>query len=392
MKKILFIEDDQVVATIYRNKFSLEGFRVEVASDGETGAQMVESFQPDVIVLDLMLPKLPGIEVVKRIRSLPKFAHTPILVFSNTYLTNLVMEARKAGATKCLSKSSCTPRHLLEAVRASLEAPESRPAAQDLAEETPKAPPESATPSDEAFQDDLRQEFVAGLPATLIGLREGLKKLAKAENDTARIPHFQGLYQLVHPLTGNAALAGLTHIAQMAAAFEVLLKELSEKPKNLNTSSMRTVTSAVDFLGFLFQNGVRRDKQVLPPPRILVVDDEAISRRAVVFALEKARLKCESCESPLAALELLEAGQFDLVFLDVDMPGMNGFELCTKLRAQPQHKKTPVVFVTSLNDLENRANSMMSGGNDFIGKPFPFIELAVKAVMHIQRGRLTPAN
>ena len=85
---------------------------------------------------------------------------------------------------------------------------------------------------------------------------------------------------------------------------------------------------------------------------------------------------------------MLAEQKFDLVFLDVDMPGMNGFELCTKLRTLPAHKKTPVVFVTSLNDFESRANSTMSGGNDFIAKPFLFIELAVKALVYVLRGRL----
>ena len=51
-------------------------------------------------------------------------------------------------------------------------------------------------------------------------------------------------------------------------------------------------------------------------------------------------------------------------------------------------RKTPVVFVTGLNDLENRASSTMSGGNDFIAKPFLFIELTVKALVHIFRNRL----
>ena len=72
------------------------------------------------------------------------------------------------------------------------------------------------------------------------------------------------------------------------------------------------------------------------------------------------------------------------------MPGMNGFELCTKLRSMPAHKKTPVVFVTGLTDFESRANSTMSGGNDFIAKPFLFIELAVKALLYILRGRFGP--
>jgi len=120
------------------------------------------------------------------------------------------------------------------------------------------------------------------------------------------------------------------------------------------------------------------------------VDDEAISRRALAHALERAKLKCLTVEDPRAALELLSQNKFDLIFLDVDMPGMNGFELCTKLRAMPAHKKTPVVFVTGLTDFESRANSMMSGGNDFIAKPFLFIELAVKALLFILRSRFVP--
>ena len=77
---------------------------------------------------------------------------------------------------------------------------------------------------------------------------------------------------------------------------------------------------------------------------------------------------------------------------NVDMPGMNGFELCTKLRTLPAHKKTPVVFVTSLKHFESRASSTMSGGNDFIAKPFLFIELAVKALVYVLRGRLESAR
>jgi DNA-binding response OmpR family regulator len=64
--------------------------------------------------------------------------------------------------------------------------------------------------------------------------------------------------------------------------------------------------------------------------------------------------------------------------------------LCSKVRTLPAYKKTPVVFVTSLNDFESRAKSTMSGGNDFIAKPFLFIELAVKALVYILRAQLEP--
>ncbi|HUC86516.1 MAG TPA: response regulator, partial [Candidatus Acidoferrales bacterium] len=148
-----------------------------------------------------------------------------------------------------------------------------------------------------------------------------------------------------------------------------------------------TIAAAVDFLGFLFEKGTLPGRQEMPVSKILVVDDEAISRRAIVYALEKAKLKSVNLDDPQQALQLLTESDFDLVFLDVDMPNMSGFELCAKLRAMPLHKKTPVVFVTSLNDFDSRTNSTMAGGNDFIGKPFLFIELTVKALIHVMRNR-----
>ena len=122
------------------------------------------------------------------------------------------------------------------------------------------------------------------------------------------------------------------------------------------------------------------------------MDDEPISRRAITYALEKAHLPSTNVEDPNAAFKLLEEKKFDLVFLDVDMPGMNGHELCAKLRNLPQHAKTPVVFVTALSDFDNRTSSLMAGGNDFIAKPFLFIELTVKALIHVLRGKLQPGK
>lgn len=400
MKKVLIIEDDQIVANIYRNKFTVEGYRVEIALDGEVGLEMIRSFRPDAVILDLMLPKITGVELMKKIRAEPDFEKLPLIVFSNTYLSNMVQEAWKAGATKCLSKANCTPRQVIEVVRTTTGANGAPAVATDpinarstqLALQPAVAANAPATKSasaiaDEVFQADLRKSFIEGLPATLAAVRTILKSMVKAEHEADRVKQVTELHRRIRALTGNAGIAGMLYIAQMSDALEALLKELYEKPKNLNSSTIRTVASAVDFLGVLFDRAAQPQKEI-PVAKILVVDDEAISRRAITHALEKAKLASISVEEPNVAYKMLTEQPFDLVFLDVDMPGMNGFELCTKLRALPFHKKTPVVFVTSLNDLENRASSMMSGGNDFIGKPFLFIELAVKALVYVLRGKL----
>jgi DNA-binding response OmpR family regulator len=399
MKKILIIEDDQIVASIYRNKLSVEGYSVEIAPDGEAGLQAVQKNRPDAVILDLMLPKISGVDVMKKLRAQPEFRTLPIIVFSNTYLTNMVQEAWKAGATKCLSKANCTPKQVIDVVRSvvagsSAGAPpagESTSAAQTRAAAGATAAPAgsvAATDADSEFQAELRKSFIDSLPATLAALRTLLKSMIKGESELARLKHIHEMYRRIHALTGNAGITGMQQIAQMSDALEALLKELYEKPKNINTSTLRTVASAVDFLGILFEHGSLSDKGELPPAQILVVDDEAISRRAITYALEKAKLKSVNVEDPRVAFKMLSENKFDLVFLDVDMPEMNGFELCAKLRALAAHKHTPVVFVTALTGIESRANSMMSGGNDFIAKPFLFIELSVKALVHVLRGQL----
>ena len=409
MKKVLIIEDDQIVANIYRNKLSVEGFKVEIALDGESGVETVKSFRPDAVLLDLMLPSITGVDVMKQLRADSDFAQMPIIVFSNTYLTNMVQEAWKAGATKCLSKANCTPKHIIDVLRTALgvsgsgiqvapststaSSPATRPTSASapvvVGRQAPGEPQNvNAGDADAAFQAELRQQLIEGLPSTLAALRGALKNLIKADNEMTRLGFVSELYRRVHALTGNAGVAGMMLIAQMADATEALLKELYEKPKNINASTLRTVANAVDFLAVLFERGTLPDRQEVPSANILVVDDEAISRRAVTYALEKAKLKSVSVEDPNQAFKMITENRFDLIFLDVDMPGMNGLELCSKLRALPAYKTTPVIFVTSLNDFESRANSTISGGNDFIAKPFLFIELAVKALVHVLKSKV----
>jgi DNA-binding response OmpR family regulator len=392
MKKILIIEDNQIVANVYRNKLAVENYQTEVALDGETGLKIMRTFQPDIMILDLMLPKMSGVDVIKVVRSEADFAKLPIIVFSNTYLTNLIQEAWKAGANKCLSKASCSPQEILDIVRRTVGDSGIMTKTQPTDKKAGPDKLAAAGLQDAVFQADLRKSFIDELPATLAALRASLQSLVKAGDEMTQLKHVYELYRRLHALTGNAGIAGLNLISKMSDAVEALLKELYEKPKNINSSTLRTVAAGVDFLGFLFGGGIAPNKQEMPVGDILVVDDEPISRRAIIYALEKAHLHSTSVEDPNAAFNLLKEKKFGLIFLDVVMPGMSGHELCAKLRELPQHKKTPVVFVTALSDFDSRTSSTMAGGNDFIAKPFLFIELTVKALIHVLRAKLQPVK
>ena len=396
MNKVLIIEDDQIVANIYRNKLIVQGYQVEVANTGETGYDLIKSFRPDAVVLDLVLPKLSGVELMKLIRAEPDFAKLPIIVFSNTYLTQMVQEAWKAGATKCLSKANCTPRQVIEAIGSAISTngvvvppPPPEPRAKLIAPTPTSAPAAKSVPIfDVEFEMDVRGTLATTLPEILNSLRTGLKALTRADNEAARVQTLQTLTGHARTLTSNANIAGFAPVAQLAEALEALLQDLCEQPASITASTQRTAATAVDCLGFLFDSAKVAKQLDVSTAKILVVDDDVISRHAITQALGRAKLKSTSVEDPNVGYQLLTKDEFDLIFLDVDMPGMNGYELCTKLRALSRHKTTPVVFVTGLNGFEARASSLMSGGNDFIAKPFHFMELAVKAIIYILRGKI----
>jgi CheY-like chemotaxis protein len=175
----------------------------------------------------------------------------------------------------------------------------------------------------------------------------------------------------------------------MTNALEALLIELLAKPQKITPSVIRTIAQAIDTLALLFDHTTDPQNEILAP-KILVVDDEIISRETICSALGKADLPAVCLDDSLAARRLLEEEHFDLIFLDVEMPGLTGLELCVNIREMPTNHATPVVFVTGYSDFGSRARSTLSGGNDFIAKPFLLVELSVKALTWLFKKNFQP--
>jgi DNA-binding response OmpR family regulator len=223
-------------------------------------------------------------------------------------------------------------------------------------------------------------------------MRGLIQEITRAAEETARQELLVNLYEKVGSLKSMAGLQEVLPVWQLGAALEGLVKQLSEKSENVTPSTLRTVASAVDLLESLSAPGVRADLMSNPPIRLLAADDDALSRHAVSFALKKALNKPDLAENGEAAMALVSHIRYDAIFLDVQMPGMNGFETCTQIRATELNCATPVVFVTSQSDFDARAKSTLSGGMDLIGKPFLTFEITVKALTLAFRGRLNRPN
>jgi DNA-binding response OmpR family regulator len=98
MKKILITEDNQLMATICQEKFQSEGFEVAVARDGHAAIHHLKISPPDIVLLDLMLPEVNGVEVLQFIRSQTSLRNLPVIVLSNSHVGNLVQAAWRAEA------------------------------------------------------------------------------------------------------------------------------------------------------------------------------------------------------------------------------------------------------------------------------------------------------
>jgi DNA-binding response OmpR family regulator len=110
--RVLFVEDDPAVAQMYRLKLELDGYQVEVAPDGEVALDMARSEPPDIIFLDIRLPKLGGLDVLEALRADPKTQAVPVVILSSHSEQELVERGARLGALDHLIKSRTTPAKL----------------------------------------------------------------------------------------------------------------------------------------------------------------------------------------------------------------------------------------------------------------------------------------
>ena len=117
MKKILIIEDEKVLAEMYRDKFTRAGFEVILAFDSEEGIILAKKEKPDLIVLDILLPKENGITFLTWLRKEPEIFSIPVVAFSNYDDPEIKRQAVKLGVKDYLIKTNYTPQEIINKVK-----------------------------------------------------------------------------------------------------------------------------------------------------------------------------------------------------------------------------------------------------------------------------------
>ncbi len=357
------------------------GFSVDRASSGAEGIELARRAHPDLIVLDLVMPGMNGFDVVHRLREDQELSKIPILILTAKDLT---LEER-------------------EVLRNSVQAVVTKGGRSALLAELRRLVDRGAGVSTILVVDDhpLNLELVTDI--------------LEASG-----------YRVLQAGTGEDALASVSAQRPDLILMDIALPGMDGHDAVRTPESGSSHRSDPGDRGDLVRDGrgqgagdglgVRRlpfqtdsnpdaDRGRVPVPRwspgmsedrfnaatatgrVLVVDDQEPNRLLLTEILALSGHQTEVAASGPEALAKVVAWEPDLILLDVHMPGMDGFEVCRRLRGDSNTASLPIILVTSLDHREHRLKGIAAGANDYLTKPIDRTDLVlrVRNALHMRR-------
>lgn len=264
-KKILVVEDDSVLRDVLIAKLSKTGYTVSGAEDGEVAMELMRKNKPDLILLDILMPKKDGMQVMEEMNKDEQLKGIPIIVVSNSGQPVEVERARSLGARDFLIKAVFEPNEVLEKVN------------------------------------------------TILGIGRG------AQNDPISV---------VSPEQDTGALHG----------------------------------SSVQQSG---SSGVIEDSKKI---KIMVVEDDKFLRELLVRKLYSEGFTIESAIDATGAFDILKRFTPSIILLDLILPGIDGFEILSKIKKNDSLASVPVIILSNLGQKEDIERAMSLGAIDFMVK------------------------
>ncbi len=373
-KTLLIVEDDGKFSHILMELARDNGFKCLIATDGKTGLQLAEQYQPHAVVLDVGLPKMDGWTVMDKLKDNPNTRHIPVHFMS---ASEQEMDAKKMGAIGYLLKPinmkqlgdafKKIERFISDSVKNLLVVVDDKPRQQDIL--------------DLVGSSNIQSKIA-------VTQAEALQQLNTAQFDCIILDLEVEQGAGIHLLEQLRYEEKLCHIPVIIYAERDLEQEeeilLQQCANNLTIKAVHSPERLLDEATlFLHQveNQLPKDKRnmlrmvhdketILKNKKILIVDDDARNVFALVTVLEDKDMEVVVGKNGNEGLQLLDKHpDVSLVLMDIMMPEMDGYEAIYHIRAQPRYRKLPIIALTAKAMKGDKAKCIEVGANDYLAKP-----------------------
>ncbi len=364
----LVVDDDKMFSRIMRDKIASLGYQVLVAHDGSTAVSLAREYQPKAILLDLVLPGLNGIDVLRVLKTDFATRHIPVKVIS---FNSINKDIKQIGAVDFLTKP-ISENILDEAISSLIAFADSEKKYLLTVQDTKKE-----------LVDVLSDKNVEVF--TKNNSEDALKKL---EEDGR-----------IHALVIDADLSGMDIFGFLGMIKEkgfhlpvviydkdnvihtdvrnyegtIVLKVARDYGKLVEYVSLflHTEKTSLDNKKQKLLNESMMQDSLLHHKKILMIDDDVINIFALSSVLEEKNIEVTTAENGKEALEILKSSEadFDLLLMDIMMPVMDGYETMQEIRKIDRFKNLPIIACTAKVQKEDKQKCLDAGANDYIAKP-----------------------
>jgi HAMP domain-containing protein/CheY-like chemotaxis protein/signal transduction histidine kinase len=376
---ILVVDNDAVFANILVEEIHKLGHKAIVACDGSEAISMAREFMPTAIILDILLPIINGMEVLRILKSDISTRHIPIKILSSSEPLTI---AKRLGAIDFIKKP--------------IKENELNKLINDLIDFSKSIEKSILIIEDDKVQAEYLKNFLTDKNITVKAFgtaKQGLKEILTNKYDCAivdlNLPDMSGFKLLKLIQKENIHLPIIIYTSK-----DLTDNELKGIRENSDAVVLKTATSngrlieEVSLFLHIVKNSLNEEKQhllsqamntdsALEGKKILMVDDDIRNIYALSSVLEDKGLCITSAQNGEEALALLKNtnNNFDIVLMDIMMPVMDGYEAMREIRKDNKLKTIPIIALTAKAQFEDRQLCINAGANDYMAKPIDHEQL-----------------
>lgn len=390
-KVMLIIEDNADLAQNTMDVTRRMGFKVLVALDGRTGLSLAAKYRPTGILLDLVLPDINGMEVLRELKSTRELRHIPVHIMSSKERNNTYRAAGAVGyyqkpindidiqhaIENLISISEKYPKHLLIVEDDKTQ----REAIQELFGNGEELKITGVTSQEEAIEEIDKQIYDAAIVD--LGLKDGsgydICKYIKLHNIVLPVIIYTGR-ELTEDEERELRKYTDSIIIKTARSYERLSDEVSVFLHKMYHGESELVVQPTP-------PGPLEDTGSLDGKKILIVDDDMKNVFVLASALENNGATIIDAQDGQAALDILrQEDNIDLVLMDIMMPVMDGYTAIREIRKDPKLKHLPIIALTAKALKDDRKKCIQAGADDYLSKPVDYDGLIRLAKAWIEKG------